>query len=79
MMSHRFSIWGTLIFSSVVSYDIKFFMSNLTVIKVTLKTKQLGMVITKTKNVISPQLTTPDEIFITHINDLISLPYTHIC
>ena len=46
MMSHRFSIWGTLIFLSIASYDDKFFMNHLVFNKGDIEAKLPGMVTT---------------------------------
>ena len=50
MMSHWFSIWGTLIFSSIASYDNKFFMNHLLLIKDDIEAKLPGMVTTYIKD-----------------------------
>ena len=49
MTSHRFSIWGTLIFSSIAPYDNKFFMNHLVVNKGDIEAKLPGMVTTYIK------------------------------
>ena len=50
MTSHWFSIWGTLIFSSIASYDDKFFMNHLLLIKDEIEAKLPGMVTTYIKD-----------------------------
>ena len=73
MISHQFSIWGTLIFSSIAFYDDKFFISQLVVNKDDIETKLPSIAITTHLKECYFYYSTfkTGQNFKTHVNDLL--------